>query len=99
MRKTWKVRIHKYVDGKWDNTIEILVKNRKKAKEVLFNEYLETEAKLAEKLSVQDYIKLLRTDAYRTNISCGVLPETFTLSGTEEKSLKKIKYVGEIVKD
>ena len=99
MKKTWKVRIHKYVDGKWDNTIEILVKNRKRAKEILFNEYLKTQKKLAEKLSIQDYIKEIRTDVYRTNIERGVLPESFTLSGSDEKSLKKIKYVGEVVKD
>lgn len=98
MKKTWKVRIHNYVDGKWDNTIEILVKNRKKAEEVLFNEYLETLSKLSEKLSVQDYLKMW-TDVYKTNIALGVKSETFTLSGIEEKSLKKIKYVGEVVKD
>ena len=98
MKKTWKVRIHNYVDGKWDNTIEILVKNRKKAEEVLFNEYLETLSKLSEKLSVQDYLKMW-TDVYKTDIVLGVKPEAFTLSGIEEKSLKKIKYVGEVVKD
>ena len=95
MRKTWKVRVQKYVDGKLDATIDTFVKNRRRANEILIDEYLEY-SKL-----IEDEFNLDESDDFNlfVDVEFDDNMESFKMKTREGLFYKDVMYEGLIVKD